>query len=49
MERVVLKNINSAPNFIGSWNLEPLEFCDELVSYFELNKSKQKKGKTVSE
>ena len=47
MKRVVLKNTNSAPNFIGSWNLEPFEFCDELVSYFELNTSKQKKGNTI--
>ncbi len=47
MERVVFNNANINPNFIGSWNLEPLDICNEIVSYFELNVSKQKKGKTI--
>jgi prolyl 4-hydroxylase len=48
MERVVLNNTNLNPNFIGSWNLEPLDLCDQIISYFELNVSKQKKGHTLS-
>ena len=47
MERVVLNNTKINPNFIGSWNLEPLDLCNEIVSYFELNVSKQKKGQTI--
>jgi hypothetical protein len=45
MERVSLENTNLTPHFIGSWNLEPIELCDEIVNYFEFNTSKQKKGK----
>ena len=47
MDRVVLNNTKINPNFIGSWNLEPLDLCNEIVSYFELNVSKQKKGQTI--
>ena len=45
MERVILKNTISAPHFIGSWYVEPLEICEEIVRYFELNINKQKIGK----
>ncbi len=37
---------NKCPNFIGSWAIEPLSVCDELIAYFELNKRKQKQGVT---
>lgn len=47
MERVVFNNTSINPNFIGSWNLEPLDLCDEIVTYFELNASKQQKGQTI--
>ena len=46
MKRVILQNSNLTPHFIGAWNLDSLELCDEIVSYFELNTSKQKKGRT---
>jgi len=48
MERVIFNNTNLNPNFIGSWNLDPLDLCDEIISYFESNESKQKKGQTIS-
>ena len=48
MERVNLNETNLTPNFIGSWTLEPLELCDEIVNYFERNTSKQKKGRIGS-
>ena len=35
---------NLSPNFIGSWNIEPMLICDDLISYFELNLAKQKSG-----
>ena len=47
MEKVTLQKQNLNPNFIGSWIMNPLSICDELIAYFELNKKKQKKGVTV--
>jgi hypothetical protein len=46
VEKVSLEKQNLTPNFIGSWTMSPLSICDELISYFELNKNKQKKGVT---
>ena len=46
MEEVTLSKQNSNPNFIGAWLIEPLSICDELITYFESNKSKQKNGVT---
>jgi len=48
MERVILNSKNLTPHFIGSWNLKPIELCDEIVNYFEQNTSKQKKGRIGS-
>jgi len=48
MERVAFDNMNHTPHFIGSWNLEPVELCDDIIDYFEFHKSKQKKGKVGS-
>ena len=46
MKKVVLSKQNANPNFIGSWMLNPLSVCDELINYFEANKYKQKQGET---
>ena len=48
MEKVILPTQNLTPTFIGSWTMNPLSICDELIAYFELNKSKQKKGEAGS-
>lgn len=48
MERITLPNQNLSPNFIGSWILNPLSICDELIAYFEENKNKQKRGATAA-
>ena len=48
MEKVILPTQNLTPTFIGSWTMNPLSICDELIAYFELNKNKQKKGTTAS-
>jgi hypothetical protein len=48
MEKVSLGKQNLTPTFIGSWTMSPLSICDELIAYFELNKNKQTKGKTLS-
>ncbi|WP_413678621.1 2OG-Fe(II) oxygenase [Prochlorococcus sp. MIT 0916] len=44
MKKVEINSGNKNPNFIGSWNIEPLLICDDLISYFELNKPKQGSG-----
>ena len=46
MERIILEDGNLVPNFIGSWNLEQLELCDQIINYFEMNRDKQKNGRT---
>ena len=47
MEKIILSKQNLSPNFIGSWIMNPLSICDELISYFESNQNKQKKGVTL--
>lgn len=34
------------PTFIGSWKINALSICEDLISYFENNVSKQKQGVT---
>jgi len=46
LERVFLDKANLTPHFIGSWCLEPFDVCDAIVSYFELNVDKQRRGRT---
>ena len=48
MERVAIKNPNDHPHFIGSWMINPTSLCDNLINYFEANKSKQKTGRIIS-
>ena len=38
---------NKSPNFIGSWNIENDKLCDEIIKFFEENKSMQKVGRTA--
>jgi len=44
MKRTALQKSNLQPNFIGSWTLEPISLCDDLIDYFELHQGKQKRG-----
>ena len=44
MKRVITNKALLNPTFINSWIIEPLTLCEDLVSYFELNLAKQKKG-----
>ena len=46
IEKVTLPTQGLTPNFIGSWTMNPLSICDELIDYFESNKNKQVKGVT---
>ena len=47
VQTVSLEKQKLTPNFIGSWIISPLSICDELISYFEINKKKQQQGGTV--
>ena len=47
MNRVNLSNQSKFPHFIGSWMIESTSICDELITYFELNKQKQRQGVTL--
>ena len=47
MNREILNKPNIFPTFIGSWTIEPILLCDELIDYFENNKYKQKQGRTT--
>ena len=44
MKKIELPSGTKNPNFIGSWTIEPISICDDLISYFELNIPKQKSG-----
>ncbi len=37
-------NISKHPHFIGCWELENDELCNEIINFFEKNKNKQTKG-----
>ena len=46
MKRVDIKNSKS-PNFIGCWQLEDKSISNDIIEFFENNKSLQKKGSTA--
>tara|TARA_B100000214_G_scaffold250581_1_gene184148 strand:- start:1973 stop:2572 length:600 start_codon:yes stop_codon:yes gene_type:complete len=48
MKKVAIPSVNKNPHFIGSWTVEPILICDDLISYFEHNINKQKSGSTAS-
>ena len=44
-----MKRIDINPNqlnFIGAWNLENNNLCNEIIDFFEKNQNLQKKGGT---
>ena len=47
MQKATLSAQKLTPTFIGAWTINPLSICDELISYFELNKKKQTRGVTA--
>ena len=44
MKNITLKNKNLDPNFIGSFLIEPLSLCDDIIDHFEANKVRQTRG-----
>ena len=45
MERI---NISKEKNFIGSWNINDDNLCNNIIGFFENNKILQKKGATIN-
>ena len=44
MQRIEISNTSNTPNFIGSWILEDIDMCDEIVKFFEANPVDQGAG-----
>ena len=47
MKRIDLELSKPSPHFIGSWNIEPLSICDELIHFFETHTANHTKGRTA--
>ncbi|MBT8145877.1 MAG: 2OG-Fe(II) oxygenase [Gammaproteobacteria bacterium] len=47
MQRIDLITDHSIPHFIGSWFLQPLSLCDDLVQFFESHQEIQTQGQTA--
>jgi prolyl 4-hydroxylase len=47
MKRIDLELSQPSPHFIGSWSIEPLSICDEVVNFFETHRSNHTKGRTA--
>ena len=47
MQREFIESASPIPHFIGSWTIEPLSLCDELISFFEAHPDHQAQGKTA--
>ncbi|KZR60612.1 2OG-Fe(II) oxygenase [Prochlorococcus sp. MIT 1303] len=46
MKRIGIAEPGQIPHFIGSWAIEPLSLCNNIIHYFEHSKSKQVQGST---
>ena len=45
MKKVSINTNNLNPHFIGSWTIDPVSICEDLINYFELNLARQKTGR----
>ena len=48
MKKITINTDIKNPHFIGSWIIDPVLICDNLIKYFELNIAKQKRGVSAS-
>jgi len=46
MKRLEIHN-NQNPNFIGNWDIENDELCNQMIEFFEKNPDRQVKGQTA--
>lgn len=47
MKRIDLESQTTSPHFIGSWLLDDLSICDELIDFFETHTKNQTQGQTA--
>lgn len=47
MKRIDLNTSLTGPHFIGSWFMEPLSLCDDLINFFETHQDYQTQGRTA--
>ena len=47
MQRLELGGSSRIPHFIGSWLIQPLSLCEDLIRFFEANSELQALGKTA--
>lgn len=47
MKRIELNSSDPIPHFMGSWFIEPVSLCDELISFFEAHQGNQTRGQTA--
>lgn len=47
MKRIDLTLAEPGPHFIGSWDIEALSLCDELITFFETHQANQTQGRTA--
>ena len=45
MKRIELEKASTIPHFIGSWFIEPLSLCNELIDFFETHRENHTQGK----
>ena len=45
VERLDLSSTSEAPHFIGSWVIEPVSLCNDLVAFFEAHPENHAQGK----
>ena len=47
MKRIELELSQPSPHFIGSWGIEPLSICDEVIHFFETHTANHTQGRTA--
>jgi len=47
VQRIEITADTPLPHFIGSWCIQPLSLCDELISFFESHPDNQAQGKVA--
>ncbi len=45
--RIEIEAASAIPHFIGSWIIQPLSLCDDLIRFFEEHPDNQAQGKTA--
>ena len=47
MKNIIIES-NKSPNFIGCWNIDNEDLCNDIIKFFDENPGMQTKGITTS-